>query len=74
MKINKMFIPALLLLFIKNKNYLRLFGQVIRVVDGRDHPFHCQEGGQVGGVGGDEDEREEPPHPSHYPARCGSGE
>ena len=62
------------MLKIIQKDHLRLFGPVIRVVDGSDHPLYRQEGGQVGGVGGDEDEREEPPHPTHYPACCGSEE
>ena len=31
----------------------------------RGHPLHGEEGGQVGRVGGDDDEGEEPPDPTH---------
>ena len=40
---------------------LSLTGQVVRRVDGGHHPVHGEEGRQVGRVGGDQDEREEPP-------------
>ena len=63
---------ALLLLKIIQKDHLRLFGQVIRVVDGDDHPLYRQKCGQVGGIGGEEDEREEPPGCAHDAPRYGS--
>jgi len=44
---------------------LRLLGQVLGALDRRHHPLHGQEGGQVGGVGWDDDEGEEPPDSSH---------
>ena len=44
---------------------LRLLGQVLGALDGRHHPLHREEGRQVGRVGGDDDEGEEPPHPAH---------
>lgn len=40
---------------------LTLLGQVLGRVDVRHHPLHCQESCQVGGVGRDHDESEEPP-------------
>ena len=40
---------------------LGLLGQVIGRVDGDLHLGGSQEGSQVGGVGGDHDESEEPP-------------
>ena len=40
---------------------LSLTGEVVSRVDGGHHPVHREEGGEVGGVGGDEDEGEEPP-------------
>ena len=46
---------------------IRLLGQVLHVLDGRHHAFHGEEGGQVGCVGGDDDEREEPPGAPHDP-------
>ena len=49
-----------------------LLGQVLRALDGGNHPLHGEEGGQVGRVGRDDDEGEEPPHPSHDPSRQGS--
>jgi len=42
-----------------------LLGQVLGALDGRHHPLHRQEGGQVGGVGRDDDQGEEPPHPPY---------
>ncbi len=46
---------------------LGLFGQIVGRVDGRLHALHRQEGGQVCGVGRDDDEGEEPPDSSHDP-------
>ena len=43
---------------------LGLAGEVIRRVDRGHHPVHCEEGRQVGRVGGDQDQREEPPDPT----------
>ena len=45
----------------------RLLGQVIGILDGSGHPLHREEGGQVGGVGGDDDQGEEPPDAADYP-------
>lgn len=45
---------------------LRLFGEVLGALDGGNHPFHSQEGSQVGSVRGNDDESEEPPHATHY--------
>ena len=50
-----------------------LLGQVLRALDGGNHPLHGEEGGQVGRVGRDDDEGEEPPDASHYPSRQGLG-
>lgn len=50
---------------------LGLGGQIFGRVDGRDHAFDGQEGRQVGRVGRDEDEREEPPDAADDPARDG---
>ena len=44
---------------------LRLLGQVLGTLDGGHHPLHREEGGQIGRVGGDDDEGEEPPHAPH---------
>lgn len=49
--------------------YLCLLGQIFGTFYRRDHPLHCQEGSQVGCVGGDDDEREEPPHATNDAAR-----
>ena len=49
--------------------YLGLLGQVVGRVDGRLHALHGEEGRQVGRVGGDDDEGEEPPHAPHDAAR-----
>lgn len=46
---------------------VRLFGQVLGALDGRDHPLHREEGSQVSRVGRDDDESEEPPHSAHDP-------
>ena len=46
---------------------VRLFREVIGLLDGRGHPLHGEEGGQVGGVGGDQDQGEEPPDAAHDP-------
>ena len=37
----------------------------MHLTDRRCHSLHCEEGGEVGGVGADDDESEEPPHPAH---------
>jgi hypothetical protein len=34
---------------------------------GGDHLVHCEEGGEVGCVGGDDDQGEEPPDGAYYP-------
>ena len=49
-----------------------LLGQVISRLDGREHPLHGEEGGQVSRVRRDDDEREEPPDTAHDPPRHGS--
>ena len=36
-------------------------GKILGRLDGRLHPLHGEEGGEVGGVGADHDEGEEPP-------------
>ena len=51
----------------RNLRDLLLPGEVLRVLDGRDHLVDGEEGGQVGGVGGDDDQGEEPPDSPHYP-------
>ena len=43
----------------------RLSGQVADGVDGSDQAFDGEEGGQVGGVGRDDDQREQRPHAAH---------
>ena len=48
-------------------------GEVLRVLDGRDHLVDGEEGGQVGGVGGDDDQGEEPPDAAHDPGGGGPG-
>lgn len=48
-----------------------LLGQVIRRVYGRFHALHSQKGSQVGRVGGDDDQREEPPDATND--ACGQG-
>ena len=45
---------------------LSLLGQVIGRVDRSLHLGGSQESGQVGGVGGDHDKREEPPHAGNH--------
>ena len=45
---------------------LSLFGQVFGRLDGCTHPHRGQVGCQVGRVGADDDEGEEPPHARHY--------
>lgn len=44
---------------------LSLFGQVLGRLNRRLHAFHGKEGGEVGSVGRDHDESEEPPDSSH---------
>ena len=48
-------------------------GKILGRLDGRLHPLHGEEGGEVGGVGADHDEGEEPPHASHHPGGDGPG-
>ena len=55
----------------RNLRDLLLPGEVLRVLDGCDHLVDGEEGGEVGGVGGDDDQGEEPPDGAHYP-RAGS--
>ena len=55
----------------RNLRDLLLPGEVLGVLDGRDHLVDGEEGGEVGGVGGDDDQGEEPPDGAHYP-RAGS--
>ena len=45
---------------------LLLPGEVLGTLYGCDHLVHGQEGGQVGCVGADDDQGEEPPDSSHY--------
>ena len=45
---------------------LGLLGQVLGRLDGGLHPLDCEESRQVGRVGGDHDQGEEPPHPCHH--------
>ena len=40
---------------------------------GGDHLVHCKEGGEVGCVGGDDDQGEEPPDAAHDPGGGGPG-
>ena len=44
---------------------LGLFEQILGRLYRWHHTFHCQEGRQVSGVGGDDDQSEEPPGPAH---------
>ena len=46
---------------------IRLLGQVLHALDGRHHPLHGEESRQVGRVGRDDDQGEEPPDASHDP-------
>lgn len=46
--------------------YVRLLGQIGRVLDRRDHALDGEESRQIGRVRGDYDEREEPPDAAHY--------
>ena len=50
-----------------------LFGQVLGRLDGRLHASGRQEGGQVGSVRRDHDEREHPPPGSHHARGHGPG-
>ena len=52
---------------------VRLVSQVIRILDGRGHPLDRQEGRQVGRVGGDQDQGEEPPDAAHDAGGGGPG-
>jgi hypothetical protein len=49
---------------------LRLLGQLGGVLDGRDHALDREEGGQVGRVRRDDDQREEPPNAAHDSCAC----
>ena len=51
---------------------LALVGEVLRGLDGRGHALDGEEGGEVGGVGGDHDQREEPPEGSNHSGGKGS--
>ena len=44
-----------------------LLGQVLGVLDRRDHAFDCEEGRKVGRVGRDDDQGEEPPNAADDP-------
>ena len=44
---------------------LGLGGEVFGRLDGRNHPLDGEKSRQVGGVGGDHDEGEEPPEAGH---------
>ena len=52
---------------------LGLLGEVLRGLYRRLHPLHREEGGQVGGVGADHDQGEEPPHGGDHPGGDGLG-
>ena len=52
---------------------LLLSGQILGVLDGRDHLVNGEEGGEVGGVGGDDDQGEKPPNGSDYSRAGGFG-
>ncbi len=52
---------------------LFFFGQIVGRIDGRLHALHCQEGGQICGVGRYDDEGEEPSDSSHDPGRQSLG-
>ena len=44
-----------------------LLGEILCVLEGRDDSVDGEEGSEVGGVGGDDDEGEEPPDAAHDP-------
>lgn len=46
-----------------------LLGQVFCTLDGRNHPFHGEEGSQICCVGGYDDQGEEPPDATNYATR-----
>ncbi len=48
---------------------LSLLGQVFCTLYRRHHPFHSQESSQIGSVGRNDDQSEEPPHTSNNTAR-----
>lgn len=52
---------------------LGLLGQVISRVNWRFHSLHGEEGGQVGRIGGDDDQGKKPPDSSYYPGGKGFG-
>ena len=47
-------------------------GEILGGLDWRLHPLDGEKGGQVGGVGGDHDEGEEPPEGSDHSGGKGS--
>ena len=52
---------------------LLLSGKILGVLYRSDHLVYREEGRQVGGVGRDDDQCEEPPDGAHYPRACGLG-
>ena len=48
---------------------LGLLGEIVGRLDGREHALHREEGGQVGRVGRNKNEREEPPGAAHNATR-----
>ena len=48
---------------------VNLLCEILCRLDGRLHPLDGEEGGEVGGVGGDHDEGEEPPQRRDHPGR-----
>jgi len=49
--------------------YLSLFGEVVGRLDRRQHALDGEKGGEVGRVGRDDDESEEPPSTANDPTR-----
>ena len=45
---------------------LGLLGQIFRTLYGRVHSLNSEESSQVGSIGGDHNEGEEPPHAGHH--------
>lgn len=54
--------------------YRRLIRQVVHRLDGHLHPLHGEEGGQVGGVGRDDDQGERPPAEREASGRIGGSQ
>ena len=65
-------IPPQSQILISDLNQQDLPGKILRRLDGRLHPLDGEEGGQVGGVGADHDEGEEPPEGSDHSGGKGS--